>query len=126
MARDRSSGATLSAVVASRKAKDIGEKLLPVLSTDSVLCSDGASAYRVIAKTKGIEVKSVPAKKSAGVFHIQNVNSFDSRLKGFMASFRGVAHKNLDNYLGWHRMLDKSGGRLTGKAFLEASLIQTS
>ncbi|MET3109478.1 transposase-like protein [Oxalobacteraceae bacterium GrIS 1.18] len=87
VARDRSSGATLSAVVASRTAKDIGEKLSPVLSDDCLLCTDGAHAYRVIAKNKGIQSKSVPAKKSSGSYHIQNVNSYHSRLKGWMHRF---------------------------------------
>lgn len=122
VARDRSSGATLSAVIASRKAKDIGEKLSPVLSDDCLLCSDGARAYGTIAKAKGIQSKSVPAKKAAGSYHIQNVNSYHSRLNGWMHRFYGVATKNLDNYLGWHRMLDKSdGGNMNGKAFMSAS-----
>ena len=44
------------------------------------------------------------------------------RLKGWMHRFYGVATKNLDNYLGWHRMLDKSdGGNMNGKAFMSAS-----
>jgi len=120
VARERSSGATLSAVIASRKAKDIGEKLAPVLSDDCLLCSDGYKAYGVIAKAKGIQSKSVSAKKAAGSYHIQNINSYHSRLKGWMHRFYGVATKNLDNYLGWHRMLDKDE-RMDGKTFLTTS-----
>lgn len=120
VARDRSSGATLSAVIASRKAKDIGEKLSPVLSDDCLLCSDGYKAYGVIAKAKGIQSKSVPAKKVAGSYHIQNINSYHSRLKGWMHRVYGVATKNLDNYLGWHRMLDKDNC-MDGKTFLNTS-----
>lgn len=89
VARDRSSLATLIAVLPSRKARDIGARLLPILSTDSLLCSDGASAYHIIAKTKGIKVKSTPAKTAAGI----NVNAYDSLLKGWMFRFRGVATK---------------------------------
>ncbi len=122
VARDRSSTATLTAVLPSRKAKDIGARLLPVLSTDSLLCSDGASAYRIIAKTKGIKVKSTPAKKAAGIYHINNVNSYDSRLKGWMFRFQGVATKYLPNYLGWHRMLDKTGANPTGLFMVSTSI----
>lgn len=121
VARDRSSGATLSAVIASRSAKDIGEKLLHVLSEDSLLCTDGARTYKKVAKAKGIQTHSVPAKKAASTFHIQNVNSYHSRLKGWMHRFYGVATKNLDNYLGWHRMLDKSAASMSGKTFMAAS-----
>jgi transposase-like protein len=122
VARDRSSSATLTAVLPSRKAKDIGARLLPILSTDSLLCSDGASAYRIIAKTKGIKVKSTPAKPPAGIYHINNVNAYDSRLKGWMFRFQGVATKYLPNYLGWHRMLDKVNASPSGKAMVAASL----
>jgi len=106
----------------SRKAKDISPHLLPRLSQDTILCSDGASAYRVIGKTTGIEVRSTPAKKSAGIYHIQNVNAYDSRLKGWMFSFKGVATKYLDNYLGWHRLLDKANHRMQGRKFYSAAL----
>ena len=122
VARDRSSGNTLSAMIGSRSAKDIGEKLLPVLSDDCLLCSDGARAYKKVAKAKGIQSHSVSAKKAAGTFHIQNTNAYHSRLKGFMFRFYGVATRYLDNYLGWHRMLDKQPAGLTGRAFLAASL----
>ena len=44
----------------------------------------------------------------AGVYHIQNVNAFDSRLKNWMRRFHGVATKYLDSYLGWFRTLDRS------------------
>jgi transposase-like protein len=122
VARDRSSGATLTAKIATRKAKDIGAELLPRLSPDAVLCSDGASAYRIIGKTKGVEVRSVPAKKAAGVYHINNVNAYDSRLKGWMFRFKGVATKYLPNYLGWHRWLDADKKSGKSKRFLMASL----
>ncbi len=42
-----------------------------------------------------------------GAFHIQNVNAYDSRLKGWMRRFDGVATKYLENYLGWRRMLER-------------------
>jgi len=121
VARDRSTGDTLTERVPSRWAKDIGPALLPRLAKDAVLCSDGASAYRIIAKKAGIEVKSTPAKQAAGIYHIQNVNSYTSRLKGWMFGFMGVATKYLHNYLGWHRLLDSFGHQMTTREFLLAS-----
>ncbi len=123
VARDRSSGATLTARVASRSAKDIGAVLRPVLSKDSLLVSDGARAYSVIAKEKGVESKRVKAKtKKSGIYHINNVNAYDSRLKGWMYDFHGVATKYLPNYLGWHRMMDNKQAYVSGQTLVAAML----
>jgi len=122
VARDRSTGATLTAKIASRSARHIGQKLIPVLAKDTLLCSDGAKAYGVIGKKIGIQVKSIKASKKATPYHVNNVNAYDSRLKGWMFRFHGVATKNLDNYLGWHRMLDRSDEDPDAKAFVEGSL----
>ena len=37
------------------------------------------------------------------IFHIQNVNAYDSRLKGWMQRFNGVA----SSYLGWRRFFER-------------------
>lgn len=126
VARDRSSGQTLTKVLPSRSAKDIGKALVPVLAMDAVLCSDNASAYRTLAKTLEIELRCVPAnpkkRRKGEVYHIQNVNAYDSRLKGWMFRFRGVATKNLPNYLGWHRYLDVPKARPSPRKFLTGAL----
>jgi hypothetical protein len=93
-----------------------------VLAKDTLLCSDGAKAYGVVAKKAGIQVKSIKATKKATPSHVNNVNAYDSRLKNWMHRFHGVATKNLDNYLGWHRMLDKSGSDLPGKVLVSGAL----
>ena len=41
------------------------------------------------------------------IYHIQNVNAYDSRLKSWMQHFHGVATKYLESYLGWMRLLDR-------------------
>jgi len=130
VARDRSTGKTLTQVIPSRTAKDIGKALVPALAPDAVLCSDNASAYRTLSKAAGIELRCVPAnpkkKKGKGeVYHIQNVNAYDSRLKGWMLRFRGVATKNLPNYLGWHRYLDVPAVKPTPRKFLTGALGDT-
>jgi hypothetical protein len=52
----------------------------------------------------------LPIRVVAGVYHVQNVNAYDSRLKTWMRRFNGVATKYLDSYLGWFRALDRSRG----------------
>ena len=48
-------------------------------------------------------------RRVRGPWHVQNVNAYVSRLRGWMQHFKGVATKYLDSYLGWFRMLDRSG-----------------
>lgn len=126
VARDRSTGKTLTQVLTSRTAKNIGKALVPALAMDVVLCSDNASAYRTLAKAMDIELRCVPTnpkKRLKGVvYHIQNVNAYDSRLKGWMFRFRGVATKNLPHYLGWHRYLDVPATKPTPRKFLTGAL----
>lgn len=122
VARDRSTGATLTAKLQDRSSKQIGACLVPVLDKDVILCSDGASAYRTIGRLHGLDVKSIPAKASAGNYHVNNVNAYDSRLKSWVFRFRGIATKYLDNYLGWHRMLDRDGKNASGRAIVSSLL----
>lgn len=122
VARDRSTGATLTVKLQDRSSKQIGACLIPVLDKDVVLCSDGASAYRTLGKKHGIDMKSVPAKAAPGNYHVNNVNAYDSRLKNWMRPFHGVATVYLDNYLGWHRMLDRKDEPPTGRSMVAASL----
>jgi hypothetical protein len=44
------------------------------------------------------------------VIHVQTVNSYHGRFKGWLSRFNGVASKYLPNYLGWRHVLD--GGRV--------------
>jgi transposase-like protein len=123
VARDRAGSSTLSAVLPSRKGKDIAEALAPKLDRDTVLITDGATAYRAVAKVReGVEIRSVPAnpkRKSPGPNHINNVNAYDRRLKEWMDRFHGVATRYLGNYLGWHRWLDAAKGKPAPRKFLE-------
>ena len=65
-----------------------------------------------------------PSIFSAGIrvvdhaFHIQNVNDYHSRLKGWMGRFHGVATKYLPNYLGWRRCLERFAVTLTPSLLL--------
>lgn len=77
-----------------------------------------------VALAKQLHIAHQPVNLSAGIrvvdhaFHIQNVNAYDSRLKGWMYRFHGVATKYLPNYLGWRRCLERFSGILTPELFL--------
>ena len=76
-----------------------GQQVAGCLSTLAAAAKALGVAHRPINLTAGIRVV-------AGVYHVQNVNAYDSRLKEWIRRFHGVATHYLDNYLGWFRTLD--------------------
>src|SRR3954465_10726992 len=111
IARDRA-GHTADAVLPGLGADAIAAALGPVIASDAVLCSDGAKAYAVFAARHGLHHE--PVNLAAGIrvrdgaFHVQNVNAYHGRLKGWMARFKGVATCCLSSYLGWRRALERA------------------
>ena len=111
--------------------KDLSEAsitkvLKPVVAQDAILCTDGNKAYRAFANAENVtHVRLIASKKSRvidKVCHIQNVNAYDSRLKGWMHRFNGVATKYLPNYLGWRRCLEKQGSSIVPTMYLSYAL----
>ena len=111
--------------------KDLSEASItkvpkPVVAQDAILCTDGNKAYRAFANAENVtHVRLIASKKSRvidKVYHIQNVNAYDSRLKGWMHRFNGVATKYLPNYLGWRRCLEKQGNSIVPTMYLSYAL----
>jgi transposase-like protein len=127
IARDRA-GRTVDAVLPDLGAEAIGAVLAPVVAGDAVLCSDGAKAYAAFAAGQGLHHE--PINVAAGVrvrdgaFHIQNVNAYHGRLKGWMGRFNGVATRYLPNYLGWRRTLERAPEPRASKTWLFAAAQQ--
>jgi transposase-like protein len=111
VARDRS-GATANVILAADGKADLVAALKPLLPSDTILCTDGSSVLAAAVKEIGVTHRPVNVSAGrrviAGVYHIQNVNAYDSRLKNWMRRFNGVATMYLDSYLGWFRTLDRS------------------
>jgi transposase-like protein len=121
--RDRN-GATTDQRLADLEARTIGAHLAPVVEHDAVLVSDGRAAYGVFAQERDLLHISIVASRGEHVyqgFHLQNVNNYASRLKAWMRRFNGVATRYLDSYLGWWRMIDRDGDRLTMSRMLAAA-----
>lgn len=81
------------------------------MSADAVLCTDGSAMLAAAARALGVEhhgLNTLRDECRRGAWHIQNVNAYHSRLKGWLARFKGVATPCLTNYLGWFRALDRS------------------
>ena len=100
------------------------EHLKARLEPDVLLVTDGHKAYRAFAHEAGITHEAVNLRagiRVRGAIHVQNVNAYHSRLRGWLQPFRGVASRYLGNYLGWRWALD--GGRIdTPGALLRAAL----
>jgi len=56
--------------------------------------------HKVLNASAGERVK-------ASVFHIQGVNNYHQRLKGWIQRFHGLSTKYLPHYLGWFRWFDQ-------------------
>lgn len=108
--RDRS-GQTADFRLEKLDAPHVIAVLRPLIDPDAILCSDGANVYKTFAREAGITHRPINVQQGKrvldGVFHIQNVNAYDSRLKTWMRRFNGVATQYLENYLGWRRLLER-------------------
>ena len=89
--------------------------LRPVLTPGVTLCTDGSRAMRGAAQAlpvRHIALVTARNERKRGIYHVQTVNSYQGRLKGWIARFRGVATKYLPRYLTWH-IMDERIQRLT-------------
>lgn len=83
-----------------------------MVAGDALLVSDGRAAYGQFADATGRLHFFLNASVGER-YHFQNVNAYQSRLKTWMAPFKGVATKYLGNDLGWRRMIARDRDRLT-------------
>jgi len=109
VARDRN-GNTMDAILFKSNQRTLAEVMLPVVDKDALLCSDKKRSYLAFSKTHHLTLKTVNSSAKEYVkekiYHIQNVNAYDSRLKLWIKRFNGVATKYLESYLAWMRLLD--------------------
>ncbi len=123
VSRDRT-GATTDCVLETDDSAHVTAALQPILRKDAILCTDGSRILAASAKTMGVMHRPVNLSAGirvvGGVYHVQNVNAYDSRLKGWMRRFNGVATKYLDSYLGWFRAIDRTAGGSLNPALLLA------
>jgi IS1 family transposase len=95
----------------------IQKELKGKVSKKSVFCTDGHPSYAGFAKREHLDHKKIIASKGQRVinkqYHLQNINSLDSRLKSFMSQFNGVSTKYLQNYLNWFLVLEKDKNSTT-------------
>lgn len=125
--RDRE-GHTLSDALDTVDHQTIDDAVGYRLDREAVLCTDGAPIYQRYAQQRGVVHEPVNLAQGIRIrrpaFHVQNVNAYHGRWKNWMQRFHGVATRYLNNYLGWHRMLDTSGEAISPHRVLTAAFGQ--
>jgi hypothetical protein len=121
--RDRH-GETADFVVPGADVAQIEPLLAPLLNQDILLCSDQTPAIKDVAQHLGVTSAGLAVEQPlvGNIYHLHNVNAYDGRLKHWMLRFHGVATRYLGNYLGWHRMLERTGQRTSPIACFVAVL----
>lgn len=108
MVLDRA-GNVVHKVVESNTKENIEAVLKPIISPDSVLCTDGNLSYIGIAKGMNIDHKRLISidkqRVTEGVYHIQTLNNYTMRWKLWLKRFCGVGTAYLENYLSWFRFM---------------------
>lgn len=106
---------------------DINHLLGGKIKEQSAICTDGNSVYRKLSRKDDlnlIPLKGGKAKK--GIYHIQHINSYHSELKRFLAFFKGVSTKYLDNYIVWNNLVNFAKETYQEKAALFLNYVLTT
>jgi transposase-like protein/IS1 family transposase len=119
IARDRSNQ-TRSFLVEHMSGKALIREMAGTIQSNSQLCTDSWRSYQTVASHLNVQHFRVNMSRGRrvihGVYHIQNVNAYHSRLKKWVGRFNGVATKYLFNYLIWFEHLDDSRKLADGMA----------
>ena len=86
IARDRNDNTISEVATFGRISREQIDKVLEgSLAKDCIFLSDKHPSFRCFARQKGLQYKSLDLSKGIrvvkGIYHIQNVNSYHSRLK---------------------------------------------
>lgn len=91
----------------------------------SIICTDREKSYIKFAKENLLEhIRLAATKAKKGIYHIQNINGYHSRLKKFIDVFKGVATKHLNNYLAWNNLIQEKSSQTSEQA-LQDSIFST-
>lgn len=78
--------------------------------SDPVLISGAHNSYTSYTSTNDVEHIIINGSKKEyvkkGIYHLNNINNYPSRLKKWISRFNGVSTKYLQLYLVWFQFLD--------------------
>ncbi|MCQ2511440.1 MAG: IS1595 family transposase, partial [Lachnospiraceae bacterium] len=73
---------------------------------DITLCTDHEKAYGRFSNDQDLQwIRMDADQRTDGIYGIQRINAYHSKLKGFLRSCHGVSTKYLQNYLTWHNLM---------------------
>ena len=87
--------------------RPVAEQLIGILEdkieTGSPICTNNNASYRTVAKELNLTLYKLtsPNQVIEEKYDNQKAKFFGKQLKGFLASFNGVATKYLNNYIAW-------------------------
>lgn len=98
-----------------------------VKPAETILCTDGNTAFLHLQRTLGVQTKSFKASRATPgldkVYHVQSANSYHERLKTWVQrGLRGVASKYLPNYLAWMRLSTWNKDGVSAEGFIASAL----
>ncbi len=93
-----------------------------ILSPGSVLCTDGNLSYKDITDTLEVDHKRLIGLDNQrvidSVYHIQTLNNYMKRWKGWLKRFNGIGTDYIESYLSWFRFME------TNKEYSEQTWIK--
>ncbi|MCO5249780.1 MAG: IS1595 family transposase [Chitinophagales bacterium] len=111
VASDRNDKTTMQVAKVGRiDAESVQNTIGGFISTDNILCSDSHPSIIKWAKDKHLEHHTFVASRQHvknRCYHVQHVNSLDSRYEKWVKRFNGVSTKYLQGYLNWFVFLQK-------------------
>ncbi len=106
--------------------QDIQNVFAGRIDEQSTLVTDKMNAYVKFAEINGLELIQLKNGRSkSGIYNIQHINNYHSRLKKFMNNFNGVATKYLNNYLIWHNFANYARETMTEKQNILLRFVMT-
>ena len=119
-------GGIIDGILDNSSSRAIAKVLRNHITPKSKLCIDGGSALWGFASQNNLSCATMPSGRYVceyePIFHIQTVNAYHSRLKGWIQRFRGVATKYLHSYLGWFRRFERSTYCISDIGWLQNSV----
>lgn len=107
--------------------KDLDNVFGTRIDRGSTFCTDGSKAQKKYAKEHGLDCIQIKGGKSKkGIYHIQHINSYHSRLKSFIRNFNGVSTKYLNNYLVWNNLVNYAKNTIQEKKAVMLSFVLTT
>lgn len=89
------------------KYKDVERLFKDRIEEKSTLCIDSHKSYIRLDSNFDVDIQKIETGKfKKGIYHIQHINSYHSRLKKWMDRFNGVATKYLNNYMYWFKWIE--------------------